>query len=37
VIGFLDTGAKKTVHFNAHYDAVPPSSAAGSTGAARRT
>lgn len=25
VIGFLDTGAKKTVHFNAHYDVVPVS------------
>ena len=25
VIGFWDTGAKKTVHFNAHYDVVPVS------------
>ncbi len=25
VIGFLDAGAKKTVHFNAHYDVVPVS------------
>jgi succinyl-diaminopimelate desuccinylase len=27
VIGFWDTGAKKTVHFNAHYDVVPVSGA----------
>ncbi len=26
VIGFWDAGAKKTVHFNAHYDVVPVSS-----------
>ena len=25
VLGFWDTGAKKTVHFNAHYDVVPVS------------
>ena len=25
VIGFWDTGAKKTLHFNAHYDVVPVS------------
>jgi succinyl-diaminopimelate desuccinylase len=25
VIGFWDTGARKTVHFNAHYDVVPVS------------
>ncbi len=25
VIGFWDTGAKKTIHFNAHYDVVPVS------------
>ncbi|MFI5337535.1 MAG: M20/M25/M40 family metallo-hydrolase, partial [Opitutales bacterium] len=25
VIGYLDTGAKKTIHFNAHYDVVPVS------------
>jgi succinyl-diaminopimelate desuccinylase len=25
VIGYWDTGAKKTVHFNAHYDVVPVS------------
>jgi len=25
VIGFWDTGAKRTVHFNAHYDVVPVS------------
>lgn len=25
VIGFLDAGAKKTIHFNAHYDVVPVS------------
>ena len=25
MIGFWDTGAKKTVHFNAHYDVVPVS------------
>jgi succinyl-diaminopimelate desuccinylase len=25
VIGFWDTGAKKTLHFNAHYDVVPAS------------
>lgn len=25
VVGFWDTGAKKTVHFNAHYDVVPVS------------
>lgn len=25
VIGYLDAGAKKTVHFNAHYDVVPVS------------
>ena len=27
VIGFWDTGAKKTLHFNAHYDVVPVSGA----------
>src|SRR5436853_138306 len=27
VIGFWDTGAKKTIHFNAHYDVVPVSGA----------
>ena len=27
VLGFWDTGAKKTLHFNAHYDVVPVSGA----------
>jgi succinyl-diaminopimelate desuccinylase len=26
VIGFIDAGAKKTIHFNAHFDVVPVSS-----------